>query len=157
MRTFQKVKGAPVFLLSNDENVGTVSDIFVGDNGKVAGYWVANRKWWNRQKFLPLSAVKQQELSNIYVNSKTDLTEVPHSLYRFHEGKNHLFGKPLFSEDGAVKGLVEDVYFLDEMGTIVGYEVTDGFISDFTEGKHVVKTDAPLRVEKSQLVLRTHS
>ncbi|RNA68764.1 PRC-barrel domain-containing protein [Alteribacter keqinensis] len=157
MRTFQKVKGTPVFLLADGSNIGKVSDLFVDDSGSVTGFWVAGRKWWQRRKFLRLDTIEKTETAAIYIKSDADLSFAPEALFRFHDGKNHLFGKPLLTEDGAVTGLLEDVYFLDDLGTIVGYEVTNGFISDFTEGRHVVKTDCPLRVEKDQLVLRTHS
>lgn len=38
------------------------------------------------------------------------------------------------SNEGKKLGLLEDVYFMEEVGTIVGYELTDGFFSDITEG-----------------------
>ncbi|WP_026689116.1 PRC-barrel domain-containing protein [Alteribacter aurantiacus] len=157
MRTFQKVKGTPVFLLENGSTVGKINDLFVDDDGCVIGFWVAGRKWWRKRKFLRMDAIVKTDPSAIFIKDANDLSVLPDSLFRFHVGRNHLFGKPLLTEDGAVTGLLEDVYFLDDLGTIVGYEVTNGFYSDFTEGKHVVKSTMPLQVEKNRLVLRTHS
>ena len=46
----------------------------------------------------------------------------------------------MISKEGERLGLLEDVYFLEEVGTIVGYELSDGFFSDIMEGKRVIKT-----------------
>ncbi|TMW73952.1 hypothetical protein [Alteribacter natronophilus] len=156
MRTFQKVKGTSVFSLENGRCIGQVTDIFVNRDGAVAGYRVTGRHWWSRRTFLALSAIERGDMSGFFVKKEGDLTLVPSEGYhRFHDGGRHLFGMFLTAGDGSVAGLLEDVYFLDESGTIVGYEVTRGFFSDLFEGRHVVKTSAPLRTEKDRLVLRT--
>ena len=46
----------------------------------------------------------------------------------------------MISEEGEPLGFLKDVYFQEEVGTIVGYEITDGFFSDITEGKQVIKS-----------------
>ena len=35
---------------------------------------------------------------------------------------------------------------MEEVGTIIGYELSDGFFSDIMEGKRVVKADNHLRL-----------
>ncbi|PYZ98788.1 hypothetical protein CR205_09505 [Alteribacter lacisalsi] len=156
MRTFQKVRGTPVFSLENGRRIGQVSDIFVNSDGAVAGFWVTSRRWWSRRRFLALSAIDRKDMSGFFVKKEGDLTSSDGEDHRFHDGRNHLFGKLLAIDDGSVAGLLEDVYFLDESGTIVGYEVTCGFFSDLSEGRHVFKTSVPLKVEKDRLVLRTY-
>ena len=47
--------------------------------------------------------------------------------------KDEWLGSMLFSEQGEELGLLQDVYFMEKMGTIVAYETTDGF---FSESKH---------------------
>ena len=36
---------------------------------------------------------------------------------------------------GSELGRLENVYFLEEMGTLIGYELTDGFLTDLKEGR----------------------
>ena len=46
----------------------------------------------------------------------------------------------MMTKEGERLGILEDVYFMEEVGTIVGYELSDGFFSDIMEGKRVVKS-----------------
>ncbi len=59
--------------------------------------------------------------------------------------------------EGEKLGIVEDVYFQEELGTIVGYECTDGFFSDLKEGKRVVKTDEPPAIGKDTIIVNVET
>ena len=64
-----------------------------------------------------------------------------------------LIGKSLFTKEGEQLGLLEDVYFLEEVGTIVGYKCSDGFFSDILEGKRVVESDEPPAIGKDAIIV----
>ena len=49
--------------------------------------------------------------------------------------------------------MLDDVYFLEEVGTIVGYELTDGFFSDITQGKRVIRTPHPPKIGKDAIIV----
>jgi len=76
--------------------------------------------------------------------------DTPTYFLHTHHG---LFRKPLLSSEGQKLGLLEDVYFTEEVGTIIGYEVTDGFFADITEGKKVIKTNEPLKIGEDVIVV----
>ena len=59
---------------------------------------------------------------------------------------HRLLGRMMISEEGERLGFLEDVYFMEEVGTIIGYEISDGFFSDIMEGKRVIKADNHLRL-----------
>ncbi len=46
--------------------------------------------------------------------------------------------------NGRELGMVEDVYFMEDMGILMGYELSDGFISDLREGRKVFRPNSPL-------------
>ncbi|WML47425.1 PRC-barrel domain-containing protein [Neobacillus sp. PS3-34] len=50
-------------------------------------------------------------------------------------------------------GLLKDVYFLEELGTIVGYEYTDGFFSELSEGKRVINSVEPPAIGKDAIIV----
>jgi uncharacterized protein YrrD len=64
-----------------------------------------------------------------------------------------LNGRMLISKSGESLGLLRDVYFQEEVGTIVGYEITDGFFTDITEGKQVIETDLPPAIGKDAIIV----
>ncbi len=49
--------------------------------------------------------------------------------------------------------MVEDVYFQEELGTIIGYELTDGFLSDVTQGRKMLPKVEPLTVGTDAIVV----
>jgi uncharacterized protein YrrD len=62
--------------------------------------------------------------------------------------------KTVLTRDGERLGLLEDVYFSEQMGTIEAYELTDGFFADIAEGKKVVKASGePLTIGKDTIVI----
>lgn len=67
--------------------------------------------------------------------------------------QHSLSGKMLLSRSGESLGLLEDVYFHEELGTIVGYEITDGFFSDITEGKQVIQSETPPAIGKDAIIV----
>jgi uncharacterized protein YrrD len=48
---------------------------------------------------------------------------------------------------------LEDVYFQEEVGTIIGYELSDGFFSDLVEGRRMIKKPNKLFIGKDALVV----
>jgi uncharacterized protein YrrD len=69
------------------------------------------------------------------------------------EGGQRLLGMVMMTNEGEQLGLLEDVYFLEEMGTIIGYKCSDGFFSDIMDGKRVVKTDEPPAIGKDAIIV----
>jgi uncharacterized protein YrrD len=59
----------------------------------------------------------------------------------------------LLTAEGEKLGLLEDVYFLEEVGTIVGYEVTEGLVADLVEGRRVVKSNSKLTIASGRAIL----
>ena len=55
-----------------------------------------------------------------------------------------LKGRSVLLTSGYELGVIENVYFMEEMGTIIGYELSDGWIDDLMEGRKVLKASEPL-------------
>lgn len=78
------------------------------------------------------------------------LNETPE--YTFNH-QHSIDGMLMLSKSGESLGLLKDVYFQEEVGTIVGYEITDGFFSDITEGKQVIQSRKPLAIGKDAIIV----
>ncbi|UCZ54382.1 PRC-barrel domain-containing protein [Bacillus shivajii] len=158
MRTSQKVKGAPVFLSDHNFQIGKVADLVLSeDKAQVLGYWVRTEQhWWSRNHFLPLERISYEKGREIYCKNGTMLTPLKRRK-RFYDGSDHFFGKPLLEQDGAMIGIIEDVYFLPETGKIVGYELTEGLFTDITKGIKVFKTQIPLKRVNEAFMVRTET
>ncbi|MEY8750405.1 PRC-barrel domain-containing protein [Alkalicoccobacillus gibsonii] len=141
MRTFAFVEGLPVIEMEQGTECGRVIDILISNN-RITGLLINMRGWFNRHRFLLLEHVSSIGDQAIMIRTKEVIKtcqpgktgDTPLAL-----GRCKLKGMELFSQSGAMLGLIEDVYFSVEMGTIVGYKVTDGLLADLTTGQKMYR------------------
>ncbi|EIJ78983.1 PRC-barrel domain protein [Bacillus methanolicus PB1] len=152
MRTFSLLKGLPVYELKSGEKIGDIYDLNISSSGIVKGILIKNGDFFRKSYMIRIENITDFGLDGVMVQDKKVLEPINSPDYTL-EHKQSLTGKMIMSNKGDKLGLLEDVYFLEEMGTIVGYELTDGFFSDITEGKRVVKTADPPAIGKDAIIV----
>jgi uncharacterized protein YrrD len=153
LRTFSLVKGLPVFELTSGSILGEVSDLCISGNGKVEGLLVKKKALFHKQQFIDIKNIASFGPDGVMVRASEVLEPVSRQPVYTLEHQRKLSGKMMMSAEGEKLGLVEDVYFLEELGTIVGYECSDGFFSDMMEGKRVIKTVHPPAIGKDTIIV----
>ncbi len=155
MRTFANLHNQAVYDLETGSELGKILDLDIDvATSKVNGLVIDKKGWFNQDLLLPIEKVSQFGTDGIIISSKDVLTPFHKRATAFVEGKTRLKGKPLLTTEGEKLGLVEDVYFMEEMGKIVGYEVTEGLLADIKEGKKIVKTNDPLIIGEDILIVK---
>jgi uncharacterized protein YrrD len=152
LKTFANTKGLPIIDVNTGEQLGIVEDLCFEETGKVSGV-VMDARGLKRDKVIPITSVQSFGSDGVMVDQSKvfrNKSRADHLLHESHEG---LIGKALMSKEGDKLGLVEDVYFREELGTIVGYEVTEGFFADIREGRKIVKAASPLTVGKKTAII----
>lgn len=134
--------------------IGKVTDFCVCEPGQVKGILVDEKGIFNRTKFLPFEnihgfgdfevMVENYQLFPIVKNEQGQV---------YFEHYHGLKGKVFLTEEGNKLGLLDDVYFEEKLGTIVGYEVTDGFFADIAEGKKIISYPSDLVIGKDAVVV----
>ncbi|MFC4320890.1 PRC-barrel domain-containing protein [Litchfieldia salsa] len=155
MRTFSLLKGQPIYQSDKGKIIGHVSDICLNEYGSIVGILMDSKGLFQRDRLIPVESISSFGNDGIMIDSHVELKPIPkdastHFLYSHHG----LFRKPVITSEGEKLGLLEDVYFMEEVGTIIGYELTDGFFADITEGKKVIKTTEPLTIGEEVLVVQ---
>ncbi|MBU8905533.1 PRC-barrel domain-containing protein [Desertibacillus haloalkaliphilus] len=157
MRTFSVLNERTVFDIDTGTELGKVEDLLFNEKGVVVGLVMDKKGWLNRDLFVPIDAVTSLSHDVIMVDGQKGQLEPiqksHESLYSVTQGKNKILGKTLMTTEGEKLGLVEDVYFMEEMGIIVGYEVTEGLLADIKEGRKVIRTNEPLTIGEDILVI----
>jgi uncharacterized protein YrrD len=153
LRTFSLVKGLPVIELESGSKLGVVSDLSITSDGKINGLLVKKSALFKRNQFINLHNIVSFGWDGIMVQANQVLKPIQNPPDFTLEHQNSLMGKMVMSREGEKLGLVDDVYFMEELGTIVGYECTDGFFSDIKEGKRVVKTVQPPAIGKDTIII----
>jgi len=153
LRTFSLLKGLPVIDVKSGTKMGEVSDLSVTGDGKVKGFLVKQGNLFKKTFLLSVENVHSYGGDGVMIENRHVLEQIqapPDFTFEHHE---RLSGRMMLSQDGVELGLLQDVYFLEEVGTIVGYELTDGFFSDITDGKRVIKAVDPPAIGKDAIVV----
>jgi uncharacterized protein YrrD len=155
LQTFSHIKGLPVYEQKTGKTVGKISDICFTNNGAVQGFAVESKGWFARHRYLPFSAVQAVGTDGVIIKDAASLQpfssfQTGYSLY----SERGIAGKPVITADGKRLGLLEDVYFHGQLGIIGGYEITDGFFADLTEGKKRIDA-APFTAGEEAIIVNT--
>jgi uncharacterized protein YrrD len=153
LRTFALLKGQPVYESKTGSKIGEVTDLCISNDGLVKGLLVKKGVFFKQSYFLDIQGVLSFGWDGVMIEESDSLeklkTNPEYTLYHQHS----LNGKMLISKSGESLGLLEDVYFHEELGTIVGYEITDGFFSDITEGKQIIQSEKPPAIGKDAIIV----
>ncbi|MBY0123894.1 PRC-barrel domain-containing protein [Bacillus sp. S/N-304-OC-R1] len=154
MRTFSLLKGLPVIEINSGTKIGEVFDLSISRRGIVTGLIVRKGALFKKTFLLEVKEVSSFGWDGVMVESEDVLQPIKKTAQYTFETQNPLTGKMMMTREGERLGLLEDVYFLEELGTIVGYELSDGFFSDMLEGKRVVKTEIPPAIGKDAIIVK---
>lgn len=155
LRTFSTVEGLPIISLATGKEYGHVQDLLYQD-GSVIGFLVDPKGWFTKHQFLPVTSIENIGTDGVMISDSHVLKPMTTSEKKaipLKTGKKRLHGTALLTAEGEKLGLLEDVYFQEEVGTIIGYEVTEGLVADLVEGRSVVKSKAKLTIAGGRAIL----
>lgn len=153
LRTFSLLKGQPVFGNRTGEKIGEVTDLCISNEGVVKGLLVKKGVFFKQTYFLDIQDVASFGWDGVMIEEDNQLEKLKTNPEYTLNHQHSLSGKMLLSKSGESLGLLQDVYFHEELGTIVGYEITDGFFSDITEGKQIVQSEKPPAIGKDAIIV----
>jgi uncharacterized protein YrrD len=156
LRTFSIVKGQPVFETKSGMKIGEVCDLGIAKSGIVTGLLINTGVFFKQTRYLDIQKVASFGWDGVMIEDKQHLEKLKESPEYTFTHQNSLEGKLMLTKSGQSLGLLKDVYFQEEVGTIVGYEITDGFFSEITEGKQVIHSGKPLTVGKDAIIVEVN-
>ncbi|WP_051236622.1 PRC-barrel domain-containing protein [Paenibacillus pinihumi] len=135
----QHLIGLPVIDYTTGKQAGIVKDIWFDEHWVLKGMIVDTGRWMARgiTGLLWETVVACGEDAVLISDRQAMRKLVANEVTRcFQTGMIRLKDLPVITQEGFQLGRISDVYFDQNMGTpIVGYELTDGFISDLKEGR----------------------
>jgi uncharacterized protein YrrD len=153
LRTFSLLKGLPVYELKSGTKIGVVCDLNISSNGSVKGLLVKKGVLIKKTFCIDIQKVTSFGFDGVMVEDGHVLELLTEPAEFTFENNDRLLGRMMISEEGERLGFLEDVYFKEEVGTIIGYELSDGFFSDIMEGKRVIKADQPPAIGKDAIIV----
>jgi uncharacterized protein YrrD len=154
LRTFSLLKGLPVYEMQKGKKIGEVCDLNISTDGLVKGLIIKKDGIFKKSQTIDIQDVSSFGWDGVMIENDQAikaLTQTPDYTLQHHQ---QLQGKIVMTTEGEKLGILEDVYFMEELGTIVGYEISDGFFSDITEGKQVVKTSESPAIGEDAIIVK---
>jgi uncharacterized protein YrrD len=153
LRTFSRVVGMLIYDAASGNKIGRITDFCMVEPGQVKGLLIDGKGVFHRNKFLPFEYIKSFGDDGVMAEA-LELSSVKKEVGDVFFLHSHgIKGKSFLTGEGNKLGLLDDVYFDEETGTIVGYEVTDGFFADIAEGKKIILHPSDLIIGKDAVVV----
>lgn len=152
LRTFSILNGMPIHNNQGDY-LGSICDLVISDDGTVKGLLMNRKNLFKKPCMIPLSDVESFDTSGITVLSSAKISPLNHEKVYTLQHQRAIANKMIKSVQGENMGLLDDVYFSEKLGTIVAYEISNGFFSDITEGKKMIHAEKPPSLEQDTIVI----
>ncbi|CAM2848431.1 PRC-barrel domain-containing protein [Paenibacillus sediminis] len=135
----QELIGLAVYEVEHGKRVGEVVDFIVSEEWRIVGIELEGKRLFSPNiKVVLWEDIAAYGEDAVMIRNQQAIrnTEADQIKHTFLLGRGKLKELPVLTNDGALLGRLADVYLDQEMGnTIVGLEISDGFISDLVEGR----------------------
>lgn len=136
MRKGRDVIGLPVICLASGKEIGVVEDLIWSHAELKVTHLVVNGKGGlNRSRCIPFEEVKSIGEDAVTVEDDgLENTDLPPEERRVSE----IAGGLVLTEGGRNLGTLEDVFFDNAGGKLLGYEVSTGLVGDLLSGRMIM-------------------
>jgi uncharacterized protein YrrD len=138
LRKAHDLIGLPVITVDSGKQIGQVKDLLVGPDWNIRGIMLEVKHWFSSLRYIPWEGIVAAGEDAITIPNESVIREFEHveECHAFLEGSRKIKGLPVITVGGHKLGVVEDVYLNQNWGKqILGYELSEGFISDLKEGR----------------------
>lgn len=140
MRRAGDVLGLAVIDVTSGKKLGQVDDLLFDREGRLHGLSLSRTSWFEKKIYLPLDHILS--IGEDCVTLKGPLPDklpLPkEEWFRYSRGEQQMLGRPVITTNGKQLGILEEVYFDEKQGNIVGYELSDGFMNDMMDGRQLI-------------------
>ncbi len=154
---FQELIGLAVFDVEEGKEIGKVSDVWVSEDWRIEALELEGKGLFSSSaksvSWEDIVAYGEDAvmIRNQQAVRKTGADDIQ---YTYLLGKNKFKDQNVLTEDGILLGKVTDVYFDQEMGnTILGLEISDGFVSDLMEGRKWLPLTQDMSIGKNAIMV----
>ncbi|WP_339236963.1 PRC-barrel domain-containing protein [Paenibacillus sp. FSL R5-0517] len=153
----QEMIGLAVFDVEDGKQVGKIQDFIVNDDWQIEGIELENKGLFtNHVKIVQWQDIVAYGEDAVMIRNQQAVrkTGADDIKYTYLLGRSKLKEMSVLTEEGLLLGRVSDVYFDQELGnTIIGIEITDGFVSDLIEGRKWLPCTSDMSIGESAIMV----
>jgi uncharacterized protein YrrD len=147
LRKSQEVIGLSIIHLQTGKKIGTVCDLLFDRSQQLRGVLIESGSWLKKRKYIPADGITSIGKDAVIVDNEEAVLPMDSLAEQWTgvcSGNKKLKGRPILLSNGMEIGMIENVYFMEEMGTLIGYEISEGLINDLRYGRKILKSSQPL-------------
>lgn len=159
MKRARDIIGLPVICVQSGKQVGTVKDLLMGDEWQVEAVLLEPRHWFSATSCVLWKDVISLGDDAITIENEEAISRLDESLAytSLVNGGRKVKGMPVLTVNGQQLGIVDDVYLDQELGNnVIGYELTEGFISDWKEGRKWLPLPESVTLGEDVIIVPVH-
>lgn len=149
MRRGREIKNLPVIDVLTGQLLGYVSDFKIANHELLEGFYLVTLD--NQVQYLSRDSISRIGRDAVLV--KADLGEVILEGQPDWLGNAGPNGSAVMTSKGEVLGILSDIFLEETEGSILGYEVSDGYFKDLFWGRKVIPTANVLTWGKDTVIV----
>lgn len=159
MRKVKDVIGLPVIELKHGKQIAEAKDFFVDNEWIVQGMLLEEKHWFSSPQYIAWDDIVSVGEDAITISDEHAVQSLGDckEMHFLMCGPSKIAGLPIMTVNGKQLGTIEDVYFAEESGKrIIGYEITNGFISDLQEGRKWLRVPEKVTMGEDAIIVPVH-
>ncbi|SFK68690.1 Uncharacterized protein YrrD, contains PRC-barrel domain [Paenibacillus sp. 1_12] len=160
MKKARDVIGLPILCVQTGKQVGTVKDLLLDEAWQIELILLENRHWFSTASCVAWKDVIALGEDAITIHNEEAVVQLDDQdqLYiSLLNGDHKVKGMPVVTVNGQHLGIVDDVYLDPELGKkVIGYELTEGFISDLKEGRKWLPLPDTVTMGEDAIIVPVH-
>lgn len=154
MQRARDIIGLPVIEWETGKEAGSVQDLLFNKQWQYKGLLLEEKNFFHKGSYVPASAVLSFGPDYIMIRANAITSFDSSSMWQtLRTGRTPLKGKPVVTVHGCHLGFVADVYLEPHAGKIVGYELSDGILSDMLDGRRVIRDTQRITLGKNAVIV----
>ncbi len=156
MRKGQDIMGLPVIEIETGKQIGTAKDFLIDHDWHIQGVLLETKHWFSASRYVKWEDIIALGTDAVTIpNESAVITlEDDQQLCYLEYGTTKIKGLPVITVNGIKLGMIEDVYFGEQWGRkIVGYELSEGLLSDLKEGRKWLPTPDCIKIGEDAIIV----
>jgi uncharacterized protein YrrD len=159
LKRARDVIGLPILCVQSGKQVGTAKDLLLSGEWHIEALLLETKHWFSAPHCILWENV-------IALGEDAITIENEESICRLDDNRNYtsllngdrkVKGLPVMTVNGQQLGIVDDVYLDHELGkNVIGYELTEGFISDLKDGRKWLPLPETVTVGEDAIIVPVH-
>ena len=153
---FSKIINLPVITAEDQEYMGNVFDIiFNPEQQKIIAIVFTNNKLLSTRKAISIDKILSIDKNAVWIEDKKKIINPALMLKnnKLKSYKTDFDNKKIYTDKKNDLGFINDVIFNTEIGTIEGFEISDGVLQDLIDGRKYITTMGMVDTEKESIFI----